>query len=72
MTGKIDRIATEFPTCWDVGDLIRELQKLPAQLPLDCEGIQPVWFNIGKDDGMGMREHLGLEPGDDYEDEDDD
>ena len=70
--GEIAREKTQFTVCRCVGELKRAIADLPDELPLDSDGVLPVWFNLGHDDGRGMLEHLGLEEPDDWLDDDED
>lgn len=54
----------KIPACGTVGDLVRELSKLPPELPIaanagDEPGVKPVIFNAKYDD-----RHLSFEEND--------
>jgi hypothetical protein len=66
--GEIDRSQTRIPTCHTVGQLIEQLSKLPANLPIERKrGVKPVWFNIGRADRDP--EMLGMEDPEDWHDD---
>lgn len=58
-----------FKHCLTVGDLKRELAKVPDVVPLNPDQSLPIWFNVGEDWPGITGEHVSFADPEDWQED---